>query len=202
MMIHWFSRSHFLHIEDTTKIEDVFHVAHLESNPRGTDVHIRSPSVNHLGDLSYRSAAVSCLFICWSRRALQVNSRAQDGDELHVERDDDETCEKMRRTETMYVTRKEEREGRTCTARRRHGRRFRVQVDLGWTRSFDIQLIRDRNLDSSECISLWNWSQSESSIPEVNTSQIYVWASEYTCSRFRVANIASDNRPKIWFIAN
>lgn len=41
-----------------------------------------------------------------------------------------------------------------CVRTMQHGSVFRVQVDPGRARSFDIQLIRDRNLDSSECPSL------------------------------------------------
>lgn len=111
-------------------------------------------------------AAASCSFIRRSgRRELQIkvsSAATRNGDERCVNVERNGARGKMRPEERCRDSRMRARRGRSVVVharrdvtnththiQRHHGAR-RCSSGLGRTRSFDIQLIRDRNLDSSE----------------------------------------------------
>lgn len=92
-------------------------------------------------------------------------------------------CEKMRRGQRRCIQREKERKstimhGRMCDpARRRHDD---VSCSSGLGRSFDVQLIRDRNRDSSESASRFETGSGRRrgtlSCREANFSRVHVRA--------------------------
>lgn len=125
-----------------------------EANPDG-----HGPYIFVLSPLIIRRSRLSVLLHHvhpFADRALQIKvSGEQDGDVPVHQRQTGHwhACEKMRRGQRRCVQGEKGRvvHGRVCdAARRRHGD---VSCSSGHERSFDIQLIRDRNRDSSESAS-------------------------------------------------
>lgn len=162
-------------------------------NQTRTDMGIRSPSVNHPNDL----AAASCSFIRWSRR-VRYKSKSAGWGRIHQYRT--RRREKTRRKQRRHIFLGVGVCRDVCARTMQHGSVFRVQVDPERARSFDIQLIRDWNLDSSECPSLALKRVAVGAAPrvrEVNTVQTNICVNRCIA---RVSWPSGNERRRIFFV--